>query len=114
MKCKFLVPFLLLFSSVSAQENVTFQKPSTEILQLADFKRPPSIQMSSDKNWVLSLYRPTYKTLSELGVEETKLAGLRINANAHISSTEPYFAAFRLRLAGSLYVSVYSLPALAE
>src|SRR5690606_7900538 len=114
MKCKFLVPFLLLFSSVSAQENVTFQKPSTEILQLADFKRPPSIQMSSDKNWVLSMYRPTYKTLSELGVEETKLAGLRINAKAHISSTETYFDALSLSPAGSKEVIEIALPERSE
>ncbi|MBA8987890.1 alpha/beta hydrolase family protein [Sphingobacterium cellulitidis] len=110
MKCRFLVPFLLLFSSVSAQENVTFQKPSAEILQLADFKRPPSIQMSSDKKWVLSMYRPTYKTLSELGLEETKLAGLRINAKAHISSTETYFDALSLSPAGSKEVIEIALP----
>src|SRR5690606_26423249 len=62
----------------------------------------------------LSMYRPTYKTLSELGVEETKLAGLRINAKAHISSTETYFDALSLSPAGSKEVIEIALPEMAK
>src|SRR5690606_40895655 len=62
----------------------------------------------------LSMYRPTYKTLSELGVEETKLAGLRINAKAHISSTETYFDALSLSPAGSKEVIEIALPERSE
>ena len=93
MKYKFLIPFLFLCTlrPGQAQENLTFQKPPAEILKLADFQRPPVIRISPDKKWVLFQYRPTYKTLSELGVEETKLAGLRINSLAGISSTETYY-----------------------
>lgn len=95
-------PFFLLFLlgvSAHAQENITFQKPSSEILALADFQRPPAVSLSPDKSWVLLSYRPTYKTLEELGQEEIRLAGLRINAKTRISSTENYFQNLRLRSA---------------
>ena len=99
MKFKFLLPFLLLgsFGSLQAQESLTFQKPPIEIMALADYQRPPTVRISTDKKWVLFSYRPTYKNLAELGVEETKLAGLRINAKASISSTETYFDALSLQ-----------------
>lgn len=90
--------FLLLYaSSTFAQENVTFQRPSSEIMVLADYSRPPAVSMSPDKSWTLLSYRPTYKTLEELGQEEIKLAGLRINAKTRISSTENYFNNLRLK-----------------
>lgn len=89
----------LLATSVYGQENVTFQKPSPEILALADYQRPPALELSPDKAWVLLSYRPTYKSLEELGQEEVRLAGLRINAKARISSTENYFNNLRLRSA---------------
>lgn len=89
----FLVPSL----RASAQENITFQQPSPEIMALADYERPPGIRLSPDKKWVLFMYRPTYKTLEELGQEELRLAGLRINAKARISSTETYFNNLRIK-----------------
>lgn len=92
--------FLLLFSSSAfAQENITFQKPPTEIMALADYSRPPAVSLSPDKSWTLLSYRPTYKTLEELGQEEIRLAGLRINAKTRIASTENYFNNLRLKSA---------------
>lgn len=94
------IPFLLLLlgtTNLFAQENITFQKPSQEILSLADFSRPPVVSMSPDKTWTLLSYRPTYKTLEELGQEEIKLAGLRINAKTRIASTENYYNNLRLK-----------------
>ncbi|WP_164109363.1 MULTISPECIES: prolyl oligopeptidase family serine peptidase [Sphingobacterium] len=92
-----IVLFLGLSLRASAQENITFQHPSSEIMALADYERPPGIKLSPDKMWVLFLYRPTYKTLEELGQEELRLAGLRINAKARIASTETYFNNLRLK-----------------
>src|SRR5690606_19443854 len=103
---------LFLGTNVFAQESITFQKPSSEILALADFQRPPSVSLSPDKSWVLLSYRPTYKTLEELGQEEIRLAGLRINAKTRISSTENYFHNIRIRSAqdGKEY-DIAGLPA---
>ena len=103
--------FLLLSVRIYGQENLTFQKPSAEILALADYQRPPAVRVSPDKAWVLFMYRPTYKSLEELGQEEVRLAGLRINAKAKISSTENYFDNLRLkRLDGDRELDIKGLP----
>lgn len=95
---KLLCSLLFLLSlEVSAQENITFQKPSSEILALADFVRPPQMRISNDHNWILFLYRPTYKSLAELGQEEMKLAGLRINPVTNVESAETFFNKFSLK-----------------
>lgn len=72
------------------QENITFQKPSQEILQLADYERAPSVSLSSNKEWMVLMYRNTYKTLQDLNQEEMRLGGLRINPITNISSTTTF------------------------
>ncbi|NHM00929.1 S9 family peptidase [Flavobacterium difficile] len=97
---KKLVTFLFLgigFSSVIAQENVTYQKPSKEILELADYQRAPSVSMDSKKEYMLLSYRNTYKTLDDLNQEEMRLGGLRINPVTNISSTVTYINNLKLR-----------------
>lgn len=74
-----------------AQEEVTYQKPPQEILELADFERAPSLTINNGRTHMVFCYRNTYKTLDELGIEELRLAGLRINPNTNISSTMTYF-----------------------
>lgn len=82
---------------VSAQEDVTYQKPSAPILALADYERPPAISMDKDKNYMLLLYRDTYKSLDELNQDELRLAGLRINPNLFASSTMNYVKNLKIR-----------------
>ncbi len=104
--------FLLFSSWAYGQESLTFQKPSAEILALADYQRPPAIRVSPDKAWVLLMYRPTYKSLEELGQEEMRLAGLRINAKTKTSSTENYFDNLRLKqFANDQEFEIKGLPA---
>lgn len=73
-----------------AQENITFQKPSEEILELADYDRPPSVMMDSQRETMILVYRPTYKTLEDLNRVDMKIAGLRIDPKTNISSTVSY------------------------
>lgn len=80
-----------------SQENLTYQKPSVEILQLADFQRTPSVSMNSKKDWMLFSYRPTYKSLEDLNQQEMKLAGLRVNPVTNISSTTTYINNLKIR-----------------
>src|SRR5690606_30726834 len=91
---------LLLSLKAQAQENITFQKPTSEILALADFIRPPQIKMSSDNKWMLFSYRATYKSLAELGQEEMKLAGLRINPRTNMESSILFFEKIGLKRIG--------------
>ena len=89
--------FLFIGFSVFAQENVTFQKPSPEILALADYERAPSVSMDSKKEYMLLSYRNTYKTLDDLSQEDMRLGGLRINPITNISSTVTYINNLKIR-----------------
>jgi dipeptidyl aminopeptidase/acylaminoacyl peptidase len=96
MKLKFIVVFLFGFT-LQAQENVTYQVPPKEILELADFERAPSVNMDSKKQLMILSYRNTYKTLEDLNQEEMKLAGLRINPITNISSTTTFINNIKLK-----------------
>src|SRR5690606_2519950 len=110
---RFTIGLLLLsfLGLTHAQENITYQKPSKEILALADFQRPPSVMLSSDKKWMVLSYRPTYKSLDDLNQNEVRLAGLRINPVTNISSTTTYVSNITLkRLADPEETQVFGLP----
>ncbi|WP_374540419.1 prolyl oligopeptidase family serine peptidase [Flavobacterium sp.] len=112
MRLKFLAIVGLLSVNWSiAQENVTFQKPSKTILDLADYQRAPSVSMDSKKEFILLSYRNTYKTLDELNQEEMRLAGLRINPITNISSTVTYINNLKIRkISEKLEQQVKGLP----
>ena len=44
---------LLFIGFASAQENISYQKPSAEILKLADYERAPSVMMDSKREWMV-------------------------------------------------------------
>lgn len=80
-----------------AQENLTYQKPPKEILELVDYERPPSVSLGSKSDYMLFTYRDTYKTLDDLSQDELKLGGLRINPKTNISSTVTYLNNLKVR-----------------
>ncbi|WP_026704194.1 alpha/beta hydrolase family protein [Flavobacterium soli] len=112
MKLKFtLFSFLLISFSGIAQENLTYQKPSKEILDLVDYERAPSVSMDTKKEYMLLSYRNTYKTLDDLNQEEMKLGGLRINPITNISSTVTYINNLKVRkISGKEEIQVTGLP----
>ncbi|KAF2510853.1 S9 family peptidase [Flavobacterium zhairuonense] len=106
---------LLLFLSfgffASAQENLTYQKPSKSILDLADYERAPTVSMDTKKEYMLLMYRPTYKTLDDLNQEELRLGGLRINPITNISSSVTYLNNLKVRkINGKDEVQITGLP----
>jgi dipeptidyl aminopeptidase/acylaminoacyl peptidase len=106
---------LLLFIGFSfttfAQENLSYQKPSKEILDLADYERAPSVLMDTKKEWMLLTYRNTYKTLDDLNQEEMRLGGLRINPTTNISSTVTYINNLKVRrIKDKTEIQVTGLP----
>jgi dipeptidyl aminopeptidase/acylaminoacyl peptidase len=80
-----------------SQENLKFQKPDKEILELFDYERPPSVIMDDKKEYMILTYRNTYKTLDDLNQEELRLGGLRINPITNISSTANYINNLKVR-----------------
>ncbi|MFH6999118.1 prolyl oligopeptidase family serine peptidase [Flavobacterium sp. FlaQc-57] len=106
---------LLLFLNIGffafAQENLTYQKPSKSILDLADYERAPTVSMDTKKENMLLMYRNTYKTLDDLNQEELRLGGLRINPVTNISSTATYTINLKLRkISGKEEIQVSGLP----
>jgi dipeptidyl aminopeptidase/acylaminoacyl peptidase len=100
----------LAFTSV-AQENITYQVPSAEILSLADYERAPSVSMDSKKEFMVLSYRNTYKSLDDLNQEEMRLGGLRINPVTNISSTVTYVNNLKVRkISDKQEVQVKGLP----
>ena len=72
---KNILSLLLLLSTtiVFSQENIPYQKPSSEILELVEFDRPPAVIYDDDKNYLVFLYRDNYKSIEELSVSYTHL-----------------------------------------
>lgn len=111
MKIKLTICLLAFLNFYDAQENIRYQKPSAEILKLADYERPPSVLMNSKKDWVVFTYRPTYKTLEDLSQNEMKLGGLRINPVTNISSSMIYSNNLKIRkLNDKNEIQVKNLP----
>ncbi|WP_298138829.1 prolyl oligopeptidase family serine peptidase [Flavobacterium sp.] len=112
MKLKSIFLLLLGFGiTCFGQENLSYKKPSAEILALADYERAPSVSMDSKKEYMLLSYRNTYKTLDDLNQEEMRLGGLRINPVTNISSTVTYINNLKIRkIADKEETQVTGLP----
>lgn len=88
---------LVAASTLSSQENLPFQKPPKEILDLVEYERAPTVRMDSKKEYMYLTYRDTYSSLDELNQEEMRLAGLRINPITNISTGTAYFNNLKVR-----------------
>ncbi len=82
---------LLLIIGIKAQENVTYQQPPKEIMDLVDVERVPYVLLDDSKEHMILLGRNSYKSIEELSKEELRLGGLRIDPKTNISSRAYYF-----------------------
>jgi len=83
--------FLFFTGSIFAQENLSYQQPPQEILELADAPLAPAVQIDSKGENVLLLYRNAYKSIAELSEIEMRLGGLRINPKTNIGSRTTFY-----------------------
>ena len=62
---KYFVIYCLLLAGLglTAQENLTYQKPSKEILELAEASLAPSIRIDNKGENIVFLKRSNYKTI---------------------------------------------------
>lgn len=89
---QFLFLFMVFyFSQAVAQENISYQNPPQEILDLVDVPLAPSVLMDYKKEHIILRYRNAYKTIAELSEEELRLGGLRINPKTNIGSRTTYY-----------------------
>ena len=84
------ITFLINLSH-SAQENVTYQKPPKEILDLVDVELAPRTFFDSKNKVMLLAYRDAYKSIEELSIKEMRLGGLRIDPKTFIGSRTRYY-----------------------
>ena len=91
-----IIAFLTAFSGFS-QQGLTYQKPSDEILKLADVDLAPAVQIDSDGEHMVLLYRNQYKSIAELSETELRLAGLRIDPVTNIGSRTTYYTNIKVK-----------------
>ncbi|APY07644.1 S9 family peptidase [Winogradskyella sp. J14-2] len=96
---KFLIKVLVCCFLVSgyAQQSLTYQQPSEEILELADVELAPGVQIDSKGERMVLLYRNQYKSIEELSETELRLAGLRINPVTNIGSRTNYYTNLKVK-----------------
>lgn len=92
----FFFPFLFGISLI-AQENLMYQTPPQEILDLVDVPSAPSVRIDNKGEYMVLLYRDSYKTLAELSEEELRLAGLRINPKTNIGSRTTFYKNIKVK-----------------
>jgi dipeptidyl aminopeptidase/acylaminoacyl peptidase len=97
MKRLIYLVLILLFVIANAQENLTYQKPPQDILDLVDVQRAPSVLIDDNKEYMVLLYRDTYKTIAELSEDELRLGGLRINPKTNIGSRTNYYNDIKIK-----------------
>ncbi|MCE1198562.1 MAG: prolyl oligopeptidase family serine peptidase [Marinilabiliales bacterium] len=96
---------------LGAQENITYQKPSEEIMKLVDYQRAPGVLLDDKKEFMLFTYTRTYKTLEDLSQPEMQLAGLRVNPVCNVVSAMTYVINLKVRkLADKEPIQVQGLP----
>ena len=91
MKYFFYISFYLCAICAFGQDNLTYQKPPSDILELVDIPRAPSVLLDENKDNMILLYRDSYKSIEELSKEELRLGGLRIDPKTNIGSRVTYF-----------------------
>jgi len=67
------------FSTVTAQNDLTYQTPPQSIRELVDAPTTPSALFTKDGSSMLLLERPDFPTISDISQPVLGLAGLRIN-----------------------------------
>ncbi len=96
-----------------SQQNLEYQKPPQEILELVDIQRAPWVLLDEDRDFMLLLYRDQYKSIEDLSKDELRLAGLRIDPKTNIGSRTTYYNNIQVQNLGkrdSEPVQVKGLP----
>lgn len=111
----FLVVFLLSLGIAKAQVDITYQLPPKEILELADAKLAPMVQIDKKAENIVLLHRNRYSSIAELSETELRLAGLRINPVTNIDSRVAYVTNITLmKVSETQQIPVSGLPSEAK
>lgn len=95
--CFYTILFFMTTTLLQSQDNIMYQTPPSEILELVDIERAPIVRIDSKGEQMLFYYRSSFKSLRELNQPEVRLAGLRVNPISNISSTITYYNDIRYK-----------------
>ena len=76
---------------VAGQDQLEYQQPPDEILELATAPLAPYVWMTDNGKYMVMLYRSAYKSIEELSQPEMRLAGLRINPKTNTGSRITFY-----------------------
>jgi len=89
-----ILAFLSLFFLTAvavAQQNLDYQKPPQEILDLVDVEMAPASFFNSKKDLLVAVQRDAFVTIEAMSREEMRLGGLRIDPVRNIGSRVRYY-----------------------
>ena len=100
MRTLFALFAFLCLIPVSGQDQLEYQQPPEEILELATAPLAPYVWMTDNGKYMLMLYRSAYKSIEELSQPEMRLAGLRINPKTNTGSRTTFYNNLELQVPG--------------
>ena len=77
--------------SVFSQEELGYQVPKKELLELIDVNLAPTVLSNTENTVLVLVSRSTYKSIAELSQKELRLAGLRVDPKRYIGSRTTYY-----------------------
>jgi dipeptidyl aminopeptidase/acylaminoacyl peptidase len=110
-KLVLIITALFICLTTVSQENLGYQKPPKDILDLVEAPLAPYVLMDESGNYMVMLYRDYYKSIEELSEKELRLAGLRINPKTNIGSRTNYYNNIKIKSPnGKTVIQVSGLP----
>jgi len=76
---------------LNAQEELGYQIPKKELLDLIDVDLPPTVLRNTKNTVMVLLSRSTYKSIANLSRKELRIAGLRVDPKRFIGSRTTYY-----------------------
>ncbi len=111
---KHLITFLSIFLwvfQIQAQENITYQKPPKEILDLVDAPLAPTVLIDEKGEFAALLFRENFKSIEEISEKELRIAGLRINPVINSATGQTFITDIQLKkIADNQLLKVANLP----
>ena len=91
MKKFIIIISFLLSTYILGQEELNYQVPKKELLDLIDVDLAPSVLRNTKNSILVLLSRSTYKSIAELSKSELRIAGLRVDPKRYIGSRTNYY-----------------------
>ncbi len=90
------------FRTLLYAQNIPYQVPPQNIVDLVDAPNTPAVSLSPDKHTLLFIHEPNLPSIEEVAEEELRIGGLRINPRTNGSSRSRSYNALSLKGLGDV------------